>query len=157
MAQDPISAQPGAISPCPSDAVGCWSPALPSLGADIPAWPWPIPMKVPNAPGQGLAHWLPHWAPDPYCTLILADYNFWSMQSWEDQNQTCLASLPPSVSHSKHNFLYVTTTKKRKTWNVTPYLWKNSDGQRNTKYRETSIKHRAQLLSASQSCSLHVN
>ena len=54
MAHDPISAQPGAISPCPSDAVGCRSPALSSLRTDIPAWPWPIPMKVPNAPGQGL-------------------------------------------------------------------------------------------------------
>lgn len=28
MAQEPISAQPGVVSPCCSDAAGCWCPAL---------------------------------------------------------------------------------------------------------------------------------
>lgn len=27
IAQDPILALPGALSPCPTDAIGCWSPA----------------------------------------------------------------------------------------------------------------------------------
>lgn len=63
-AQEPISAQPGALCPCPSDAAGCWSSAPLILTLACRPRACPVPTALPGYPGLWLSP-VPHSGPDP--------------------------------------------------------------------------------------------